>query len=262
MILILTGHHRSGTSLLTRILQSHPEINLTSEFANFKFLGWPLPVYSLFILQRAWKRGYRKINGCIEPRNAFFGNLMFAMGYNFSLLQRKGFGFVDFESAASALEENLPKAKVIGDKYPDYVFYLDRLLVSDDTKAIVIFRDPRDVTASTLLLARGRWKGRLFTSEIDTAKKVARRWVHAMEMVESMGDRVLLIKYEDLVSEASRQFYRIAKYLKISSEGFVTTGINPDSIGKFKNTLSLEELEQVCRITSPMAKRYGYFFDN
>ncbi len=52
MALIVTGHQRSGTSLLARLLNAHPEVRLTSEFGNFLRVGAPRSQYIRRFLKR------------------------------------------------------------------------------------------------------------------------------------------------------------------------------------------------------------------
>jgi len=52
MALIVTGHQRSGTSLLARLLNAHPEVRLTSEFGNFLRVGSPPGRYIRRLLKR------------------------------------------------------------------------------------------------------------------------------------------------------------------------------------------------------------------
>src|SRR5919109_1036936 len=56
MVLVITGHQRSGTTLLMRLCNSHPEVMITGEFGNFYLLNQPYPVYRRFILQRWWQK--------------------------------------------------------------------------------------------------------------------------------------------------------------------------------------------------------------
>ncbi len=51
MAFIITGHHRSGTSILALLCKTHPQISLTNEFGNFSAVGDPYPEYAKKILR-------------------------------------------------------------------------------------------------------------------------------------------------------------------------------------------------------------------
>ena len=63
MALIITGHQRSGTTLLARLFDTHPEVRITGEFGNFQKIGAPRSQYLRRLLKR-WGgivvRGWRR----------------------------------------------------------------------------------------------------------------------------------------------------------------------------------------------------------
>jgi hypothetical protein len=253
MALIVTGHQRSGTTLLARLFDAHPEVRITGEFGNFLEVGAPRGRYVRRQLKR-WGgivvRGWR--------RNVMIQSNRFVLQY---LQQIVGGGAngVTVEVIEKALHELLPGVKVVGDKYPEYIWSLDDLVANEGLSTLVIYRDCRDVTSSTLVRARTDWRRMpLFVRKLDTAEKVARRWVRAIDLMEAHSDSVFTLRYEDLVTNASEQMGRISEWLGIDPAGFEVQHISNRSIGKYKRGLTRAETDTVMRIAGPTMSRLGY----
>lgn len=253
MPLIITGHQRSGTTLLARLLNAHPEVRITGEFGNFLEVGAPRGRYVRRQLKR-WGgivvRGWR--------RNVMIQSNRFVLQY---LQQIAGGGAdgVTVEVIEKALHELLPGAKVVGDKYPEYIWSLDNLAANEGLSILVIYRDCRDVTSSTLLRARTDWRRMpLFVRKLDTAEKVARRWVRAIELMEAHRAKIFMLRYEELVTTPSEQMGRIAEWLGIDRPGFDVQHISDRSIGKYRRGLTPAEIDTVMEIAGPTMARIGY----
>ena len=152
-----------------------------------------------------------------------------------------------------------PGAQVVGDKYPEYIWSLDNLVANPGLSTLVIYRDCRDVTSSTLQRARTDWRRMpLFVRKLDTAENVARRWVRAIDLMEANRDKVFMVRYEELVTNASEQMGRISEWLGIDPVGFDVGQITGRSIGKYKRGLTRAEIDTVMRIAGPTMSRLGY----
>ncbi len=152
----------------------------------------------------------------------------------------------------------LPWAKVVGDKYPGYIYRLDRMAARPDVRCIVIYRDCRDVVSSTLAMAATAWKNSRFVTAMDTPAKVAARWVRAIAQQERNAGAVLAIRYEDLVTQPGPIVARIGEFLSIDSAGFRQDLVRPTSIGKYKDRLSAEALAEVEAVAGDTMRRLGY----
>ena len=158
-----------------------------------------------------------------------------------------------------ALHELLPGAKIVGDKYPEYIWDLDGLAAAPGLSTLVIYRDCRDVTSSTLIKARGDWRRMpLFVRKIDTAEKVARRWVRAIELMETHRGRVFMMRYEELVTHVPESLTALSEWLGIDPAGFEAQRISSRSVGKHRLGLTPAEIETVMRIAGPTMSRLGY----
>lgn len=253
MPLIITGHQRSGTTLLSRLFNAHPEVRITDEFGNFLEVGAPRARYFRRQLKR-WGgivvRGWR--------RKVRIQSHRFVLQYLREISSADA-DRVTVDVIEQALHELLPGARVVGDKYPEYIWSLDDLAVHPRLYTLVIYRDCRDVTSSTLLRARTDWRRMpLFVRKLNTAEKVARRWVQAIDLMEAHSDSVFILRYEELVNNPIEQADRISQWLDIDPSGFETQHISNRSIGKYRRGLTPAEIDTVMEIAGPTMARLGY----
>jgi len=264
MALIITGHQRSGTTLLSRLCNVHPEMSMTSEFGNFLCLGQPYSRYIRRLLKR-WGgiaiRGWPLAASFAErgPHGTVIRqNNLFVWRYLTRMRAKRG-QVITARVIEEVLREVLPAATVVGDKYPEYVFSLDALAADESLSRLVIYRDCRDVTSSTLLKARNEWRRMpLFARRLNTAEKIAHRWVRAIELMEKHQDRLFILRYEDLVREVTQPIEELSRWLDIDPAGFRVDRISDRSIGKHRRGLTQEELATVMEIAGPTMSRLGY----
>ena len=286
MALIVCGHQRSGTTALQKLCDCHPDMAMTNEFGNFFDLGEPFSVYrnrvlrlwwraqnrSFFLRQRRWSRsGYDEaeydnkrppLRTEILPRMLrlnMLQNLWFVVRYLFGV-NRAQRGYVDIRSIEFALRGLFPTVHMGGDRHPDYIWVLDTLLAGvDGLFCVVIYRDARDVTASSLIAARTAGR-RWFGEALGTAEKTATRWVRAIEIMERHSDKVHMIRYEDLVTDPLMVLTELGQWLGVDPYGFNTDMIQPHSVGRYRDYLSSEELADVIRIAGPTMRQLAYDF--
>jgi hypothetical protein len=227
----------------------HPQIAMTLEFANFRGLGRRYGGYRR-LLQRRWRTIQRK-----KPEQ--WQEEAFSEAYLRELRRYLG-RRIDAAVVGRILQRLFPGATVVGDKYPDYVFMLDDLARDDTLKRIIIYRDCRDVTSSVLVKARTDWKEYRFSKKLDTPEKIARRWIEAIELMESHRDRVFTIRYEDFVQNPGQIAQGLGEYLGVEPSGFPTLHLRTDSVGKYRQGLSPDELDTVLTLAGPVLKRLGY----
>lgn len=150
------------------------------------------------------------------------------------------------------------KLRIVGDKLPNYVFMLDRLVTLPRLLRLVIYRDCRDLTSSYLARIRTDWKHQRWARYVDTAEKVARRWVHAIEHMESHAEDLYLVRYEDIVANPLAELRPIAEWLGVELSGFDTKIVLSASVGKHKRGLTARELDDVLRVAGPTMERLSY----
>ena len=262
MNLIITGHQRSGTTLMYWVCNEHPEIYLLMEFGCFAHIGIPYPAYRKHILKIAWmKRNFEFDHGPISQtarqfRLGWLTNLLFSFRF-LARVRKNSSETVSINEIQAALESLFPGHCYVGDKYPDYGFQLDKFLSTESRKTIVMYRDPRDVLASVLNKSRGKWKD-AWPPQMRDVGGVMRRWIRMMELINNAGDQVLAIRYESFVREPGDGVARIAKYLKVDPGRFKTNFVNSGGIGKYRQGLTGEELDLVYSLVGDLMQKYGY----
>jgi hypothetical protein len=246
---IIGGLSRSGTTMLWETCNRHPAISLTYEFANFRNLGRSYWKYRRDLIKR-WKNPRIGKREWREPsfRRAYLGRL-----------RRHWRHRIDADVVRSLLQPAFPAVRVIGDKYPRYVFWLKELSRDTSLKRIIIYRDCRDVTSSFLHRVRTDWKGLDFIKEVSTAERIAMRWVEAMKMTEEYRQHLHVIRYEDLVQNPTPILRGLGEYLEVESTAFPTQHIHVDSVGNYRRGLSTDELESVVKVAGPTMRRLGYY---
>jgi len=259
MVLLIGGHQRSGTTLLRNLCDSHHDITVTNEFGNFLAIGRSYKRYSLFMLKR-WRRVRNKRafdSSYANKRIKILNNLLFVMRYLFKIFKHNR-GTVDINDIEAALRSIFPHAIIVGEKWPGIVFLLDKFIETNNFFLLMIYRDCRDVVSSTLKQARTNWRRMTFAKKVDTADKVAERWVRTIESMERHKDKLHIIRYEDLVENPKQELESLSWWLGVNPAGFSEKKIRYTSIGKYKKGLSDEELEIVMNIAGSTMARLGY----
>jgi hypothetical protein len=252
---LVAGHPRSGTTVLTRLLNTHPEVEATFELGAFARLDAPYPEY-----RRALRLSYRdrpvRGVGARSPRARTWASRRFVAEFRYRLWRRRRRGVIGLETVADLLSRTLRRSWV-GDKLPSYVFELDDLAPREGLDRIVILRDCRAVTASTLARVRTGWKGRGWTERIDTPAKVAANWVRAVESMERNLSRVQVIRFEDLLEDPRRCVESLAAYLDLDPVAFDASLVRrpvsrPDQLLDHASRAAVEE------VAGEAMDRWGY----
>lgn len=258
---IIGGHQRTGTSIMYVLCNEHPDIAMTLEFANYEMVGETHRAYLRWAYEWWWeKRDIWFRREYKEERYRFLRHLGFTSTY-IARLYRPWKHRVTVDMIDATLFSMFPDAKVVGDKYPDYIFHIDRLIHHEPLKFMVMYRDARDVASSTLRKARTDWVNiHPFVDTIDTAEKVAHRWNHAIELQEKHQDnpKLLIVRYEDMILQPKETMQGVGEWLGVDPSLFPIDSIHDTSIGKFKDGLTTDELAIIEEITRPTMLRLGY----
>ena len=238
MALMVCGVPRSGTTLLRRLCDGHQEVALTHESRIFAFPVAPVWTHARNVsantVRMSWEAARTGRGHQVRPRARFLRRYL-------TELLRSRPRVVDTEARESILRR-MYNVRIVGDKYPGYVFDLETFVEDRHLSCLVIYRDGRDVVSSTLHAVRTRWKGLGFVKNIDTVERIAARWVYGIEKMRRYGDRAHCVRYEDLVRDP------LAVMTGVDPKGFPTTEVSRRSVGGFRNGLTQRELDLVSQV--------------
>jgi hypothetical protein len=159
----------------------------------------------------------------------------------------------------------------LGEKTPGHATITTRLLSTHPhLKVIVVVRDPRAIFASALEVPWG----------VRDCQRLAWRWRLVYERMSADLDafgahRVLLVRYEDVVTDPSGFQRDVAAFLGVpleispvgSQELFLThetwkqravESPDPDRVDAWRTQLSPTDTTLIDQITAPVADRFGY----
>jgi hypothetical protein len=240
------------------------------EFGNFCYVGKPYTVYMSRMIKRWLGIGIRYWPLVVTQAGVFTSivkrqkrmtiarNHAFVVHYLLRML-RHWQKRVNVQAIEATLKNIFPGKRIVGDKYPDYVFRLNDLAGVDNLSVLVICRDCRDVTSSALRTVSTAWHNMpVLRKKMDTAAKVAERWVQAMELTDRHRDKLCIIHYEDLIKEKVRELKALGNWLGVDPEGFNAGVIRDTSIGKYKSGLSDKDLMTVMDVAGPTMAKMGY----
>jgi hypothetical protein len=243
--------------MLWAICNSHPDIRLSFEFRNFARLGESYTDY-LARLQKSWWEwdlAGKRHTAPKTMRKAY--NAVFLTRYLRKFRRFSG-ETIQADHVREVLAELWSGYRIVGDKFPPYVYRLHNLVQHDRMYRVMIYRDCRDVVQSTLLKADTSWKGKHFAQNLNTPEKVAKRWVKAIEKMEIFSADIHAIRYEELVTDPRPVLESLATYLHVDPAQFDHNIVRPTSIGKFEHGLSGEQLEPILDIAGPTLTQLGY----
>ena len=259
MLLMISGHQRSGTTLVRRLCDSHSDITILNEFGNFLGIGQPLMITSAYMIKR-WLRVQNKwaFDSSFENKGwTTVHNLVFVFHYIFYLHKNRKEPRT-YRSIETTLRSIFPCSRVVGDKWPEYLFLLDNFMESEDLSKLIIYRDCRDVVSSTLHMVRTSWRKQAWIEMTDTTEKIARRWVETIELMTRYKNNIYSIRYEDLVREPKGELEKLGCWLNVDPAGFSPSMIQNNKIENYKKSLSQEEIDMVMDIAGPTMQHLGY----
>ena len=270
-VFFCVGSEKSGTTLLARMLDQHPEIACLWESYAFR------PESSASIFNPAsekWKR-----HGFSESDVRRWSRIWNAQPHAFfrrtlSRLTRSNF-LVDScfrRTMSSALADFARRcdATVVGDKWPGYIRHLDQLLSAyPEARIIYNVRDPRGLWNSAETF-KGRCRGDELLGEMLKNDKRIRPYLERANF--------LTIRYEDLVCKPEGTAQRMYDFLGCDfSTGYLqydrqvdphpdrwnwvpTAGgpIDPWHAFKWKEQVSPADVERVTATASSFMDHHGY----
>jgi hypothetical protein len=258
-LILVTGHQRSGTTLLGKLLFSHPDIVVTHEFSNLAFVNQPLPAYlrAMLTYTNDVSAQFGFVSDQTEKHRIRSQNMLLTLRYLYHVV-RLTRGIVDLAVIEQAMHRTFPQTRLVGDKLPQYSKMLEQYVGNEQLICIGIYRDCRDVTSSFLMKTRTDWVGQTWIKKWDTAAKIAQRWVDRFEMMEKWANQMVIIQYEELVLNPTHVLADLSVKLGVDPGGFAVSMLNPMSIGNYRNRLTEDELKEIMTVAGPTMARLGY----
>ena len=253
--LFLIGAPRSGTTILTRLLNAHTEVLLTNETAVF------------LLLNEIISKSEVGVRSGILYGKAYHG--LWA-----SHLRRHAKQLVETFYAQVLAQENKNAVRYWGEKHP----HLNACLpfVSElypDATYVYAVRDPRDVVCSIAQMnnvpvrkAIGNWKRfasayENFTESVPPERLKVVQYEHLVSDYESvLGD--LLISLGLRMDDGCRRYVQDNKDLDSHSPGCSdTVDYFKRSVGRWERDMSDEDQAELCTTYGAYLKKYGYVHD-
>jgi Sulfotransferase family len=266
--LFVVGCHRSGTTVLRRVLSTHPAIWLAKETQYLAFRDWR---------DEDWHAA--RTPGEMAEHVAFADRFLGATGWTerptAEAFAQSGAPptFAAFYAWLCTLEAPAGRAlRFWGDNTPRYVSLIPQLnRAYPDARFLHVVRDPRDVVRSALEV----WFGG------NTALTAAEEWVErvgaGLAAQQLLGDRLKVVRFEDLLRDPTATLRSVADWLgvedgfrpddpgqdgaRIAEQGHLTrvaTPLDPTVIGRWRDDLSRRQVEQIEQVCQPFLLAFGY----
>lgn len=266
------GCQKSGTTILARVLDQHPDIACLWEayFLN------PKHEISVFNPEsKAWgKHGYdiekvRRWHSDVSKINP----LSLSSRFYRKLTRQFRFPITPYKNAISeALTDFATRCNVnvVGDKWPWYLDFMEQMLTAfPDARYIYTVRDPRGIWNSAQRF-KGRERGDEILSEMLAKDRIFERYRDKPNF--------LIVRYEDIITEpeeTGKKLYEFLdcdfkkEYLTYSKESdpypdrwnWVPEAgkqLDPNITTKWKKLMTSEQIKHVSETASWFIEKYGY----
>ena len=276
-LIFVLGGARSGTTLLGRILGSHPQVLRLGETHFFETI-WAVERHkesegearmagaaqaTLELFERYGQAAGQKAVEAGLTKEALVETAMDFGGGSLGLLR----GFASLLATAAG-------KRVFCDDTPRHVFFLDVILAQlPEAHVVACLRDPRDYLASYKYhwrRAREPERVRAIYHPVITSILWRSTWLAVTRATGAEG-RLILNRYEDLVTRPEEQVRRLCSFLDLefhpdmlsidgsnSSFGDGQRGVFTSSVGRFRAVLTAEETWACQRINAPGMRLLGY----
>ena len=214
-VCFILGIGRSGTTLLTSLLQRHPEIWACPE--NYFYLFFKHAVDSKKLSQQ-------QLSAYLLEFNEYFGKIQPYIGWKYDSDQMKNIilnqNSKDWEELSKKIyscfvpenKEPQNQIKYFVDKNPSYTLFGDQLWKAGHRHFILITRDPR-----ANLLSRKQSKNNHTTETLYNCTRWNYYTKRMIRFQRSKGDSTLLLKYESLVLNPLEETRRVFDFLLLKS---------------------------------------------
>jgi hypothetical protein len=266
----ILGVPRSGTTLLRLLLNAHSEIAICGEihfFDQVKEIEKKLPELN----KENINTFFRYLNNTyslqkLTRKEELFENVSKLMKSEQETSYEKFYLYLMQEYA------KLDKKKIIGEKTPQNIRYVDEILkLFPDAKIIHIIRDPRaaiasmlkvDWTADDVIINTLKWKIDILFAESYDKTNSNYKEIHYEELIKNTEPvlkelcEFIGVEYEKTILD----FHKTAKQYIGNQPEKVNTfkPLSADSLERWKNELSPEQIYIIEKIAGSYIEKLGY----
>ena len=273
----ILGVHRSGTTLLQRMLDQHPELAVSPELAIGKIL---------------WRAGIQrqisnKVQAGLILRHLYNNSLIFndPISQSVAKLGTEELNYpIDFHTWLGRIRHHylqIKNAKQFGEKTPDNTFYLRSLhRLFPEAKYIVILRNPLDICVS--LVEAGAQESQITNASLlRFGILVKRGLMHLLHEQTTPPHATITITYEDMVQQPKKVLRIICDFLEvphsdallsfhngptlltdskrtITSHAMLNNPITDSRIGRYRQSLTPEQIKMILLYLKPQIDLLPY----
>jgi len=265
----ILGSGRNGSTLLASTLSQYQNIHIPPEQFVLPYAIMKFRLFNFF----SWKRLMKIIwNDYNKEENTI--NWKFYQG---DLKESKSLrGILDKIYSSSTNK----KFKIWGDKTPQNTYFIKHIFpVYPHAKYIFIVRDGRDVVNSLVKMMRTNNKYQTYTEHqlLLQATELWNKSINIYDWLQDKGAHLLLVKYEDFVSNPAEKIKELASFLNVElgnlqeadkskSMGVqnmlhhqnLSKPISTNSIGKWKKELPQEHFSLIQPLIKENLKKFNY----
>lgn len=259
-VFFVVGFPRSGTSFMVQLLNLHPAISAQHES---KFIPRYLSQFKKLWELKKLEQIATDLNLLLEPKvkQVRYTGIYRKEDILANLQQSQN------EEALTAYRRLLaeimgnkdkPSAIWIGDKTPDYVFFIPQLLeIFPQANFIHIVRDPRNVYISIKNLT---WGPDNPLSLALSWKKYLEAWENHKHLIPESQQHEL--RYEDLTHSPESTIKKLLSFFEVPLSDFPLqdTGVKKNYKSVWTNRFLIQDIEVIviCRLAEKQLLRYGY----
>jgi len=271
----LVASERSGSNLITKVLNAHPEICAPFPSHAFRFFGLNRFRYGDLTLDENW-------NALVDDILYFFENLFCIW---MTRPTREDLADINPRSLPAALRTVYEKeARALGKRRlfvkENHTYRIAPMFLAHfpESRFVYLVRDPRDMAAT--------WKELMWRPPRLGVQTAARIWLEdqreSQRLVAALRDigRAHSVRFDDLVLSPRQEVESLCRFLKVPydeamlrfcEDGLVTRNaallagwrdlagpIDPRQVGKYKAMLTETEHRFVEAICAPLMKELGY----
>jgi len=215
---LIVGSERSGTTLVQRIATELPGVRVPAETHFFKF-------YRKKLSNQTFPMDEAALREALTSYLAMPVSQGFVLDTDQVIEDLGGQCRSVLELFDVCVRRLAGPAEIYGEKTPHHLAWWRPLhRARPDLQFIGVVRDPRGVVASALAVPWGS----------DDPVRLAEGWRHDQRLLKAARDelppdRILVVRYEDVVVEPEAARVRIAKFLGIDASGATEGSLPPPS---------------------------------